>query len=77
MENEKIIFIVIISVVIICIYISKNQEMYSPYRSQKNCFRTGYNYLDAYTQNDFYKKYPRIYPNPPNYYKQLYKHYQM
>ena len=48
-------------------------ENYSPYRRTGGCLpRTGYNYLDAYEQEDYYRNYPYIYPTPTNYIRTLY-----
>ena len=52
----------------------KDVETYSPYRRTGGCPpRTGWNYLDAYEQEDYYKNYPYIYPTPTNYTRALYK----
>lgn len=49
------------------------RESFSPYRRTGGCPpRTGYNYLDAYEQEDYYQKYPYIYPTPTNYVRALY-----
>ena len=50
-------------------------EGYMPYRNTGNCPpRTGYNYLDAYEQSDYYKKYPYVYPTPPSYTRNIFKY---
>ena len=47
---------------------TKNTESYSPYRGTGGCgYKTGYNYLDVYDQQDYYTKYPYIYPTPLSY----------
>ena len=43
------------------------KESYSPYRQTGGCSRTGNTYLDAYKQEDYYQKYPYIYPTPTSY----------
>lgn len=49
------------------------KEGYSPYRRTGGCpARTGWTYLDSYAQEDFYRKYPFIYPTPTNYYRDWY-----
>ena len=51
----------------------KCKEGYSPYRRTGDCPpRSGWTYLDAYEQEDYYKKYPYIYPTPTNYWKEWY-----
>lgn len=51
-----------------------NQEGFSPYRRTGGCpVRTGWNYLDAYEDQEYYRKYPYIYPTPTNYIRDLYK----
>lgn len=48
-------------------------EDFSPYRRTGGCPpRTGWNYLDAYEQEDYYQNYPYIYPTPTNYTRSLY-----
>ncbi|MFW9930722.1 MAG: hypothetical protein ACFFD1_15135 [Candidatus Thorarchaeota archaeon] len=62
-----IIIIFIIVVISICLFQEK-LEYFSPYRNTGGCTpRTGYNYLDAYLQEDYYQKYPYIYPTPQTY----------
>ncbi|MDX1472410.1 MAG: hypothetical protein R3213_13000, partial [Flavobacteriaceae bacterium] len=49
------------------------KEDYSPYRRTGGCPpRTGNTYLDAYEQEEYYRKYPYIYPTPTNYVRALY-----
>lgn len=49
-------------------------EGYSPYRRTGGCPpRTGWTYLDAYEQEDYYRKYPYIYPTPTSYTRAWYK----
>lgn len=44
------------------------REGYSPYRRTGGCSpRTGWTYLDAYEQQDYYRKYPYVYPTPVSY----------
>ena len=50
-----------------------DKEDYSPYRDTGGCpSRTGWTYLDSYAQEDFYRKYPYIYPTPTNYVRDWY-----
>lgn len=52
---------------------SSSKEGYSPYRNTGGCSsRTGWTYLDRYDQEDFYRKYPYVYPTPTNYVRQWY-----
>lgn len=45
-----------------------SREGYSPFRRTGGCPpRTGWNYLDAYEQGDYYNKYPYVYPTPVSY----------
>lgn len=44
------------------------KEGYSPFRHTGGCPpRTGRTYLDAYEQQDYYRKYPYVYPTPHTY----------
>lgn len=48
-------------------------EGYSPYRGTGGCpYKTGMNYLDVYTQEDYYRKHPYVYPTPNTYVTELY-----
>ena len=72
MDIYVIIFVVIVIVILLCMY-KNGHENYSPYRHTGGCPpRTGYNYLDQYEQEDYYKKYPYLYPTPQNYIKNMY-----
>lgn len=45
-----------------------DEEGFLPFRHTGACPpRTGYNYLDAYEQEQYYKKFPYIYPTPQTY----------
>lgn len=49
-------------------------ENYSPFRRTGECPpRTGYTYLDAYEQEQYYKQYPYVYPTPYSYTTAWYK----
>lgn len=53
---------------------SSSQEGFSPYRRTGGCpSGTGWNYLDAYEDQEYYRKYPYIYPTPTNYIRALFK----
>jgi len=68
MDTNAILLCIIIIAAIICFCVSKTSEGYSPFRHTGGCPpRTGYNYLDAYEQQDYYMKYPYIYPTPVSY----------
>lgn len=70
-QTTSLTVIIILIILILIVFIfwnnSKN-EKFSPYRGTNNCPpRTGYTYLDAYEQEDYYKNYPYIYPTPSSY----------
>jgi hypothetical protein len=53
--------------------LNRNKEGYSPYRNTGGCPNsTGWTYQDSYDQEDWYRKYPYIYPTPTNYYRDWY-----
>jgi len=68
--------IIITSLLVIVIFVlwsSSRNENFSPYRGTSSCPpRTGYTYLDAYEQGDYYKNYPYIYPTPSSYITEWY-----
>ena len=52
----------------IWLIMSVTTEKYSPFRRTGGCPpRTGYNYLDAYEQEQYYLQYPYVYPTPQSY----------
>lgn len=62
--------IILIGIIFILIW-SMNRmscnEKYSTYGVMENAARTGMSYLDAYEQQDYYLKYPYIYPSSNSY----------
>ena len=57
-----------------CDYCKSSSESYSPYKGMGSYIpKTGYNYLDVYEQEDYYKKHPFIYPTPLSYTTSWYK----
>ena len=48
------------------------KERYSPYRGTGGCPSSSWEYHREYDSQDYYKKYPYIYPTPPNYIKAWY-----
>nr|QBK86532.1 MAG: hypothetical protein LCMAC102_03270 [Marseillevirus LCMAC102] len=75
-QSQKFLFLVLISAFIFVWFLRckcQNNETYSPYRRTGGCPpRTGHNYLDAYEQEDYYRKYPYVYPTPQSYTTALY-----
>lgn len=65
-----LIFVILCACLIVVLYTSNTKENYSIYKSYSNNFpglcgyRTGKNYLDVYEQQDYYSKYPYMYPTP-------------
>ena len=61
----------IILAIVVLGYLRKQKitnEAYMPFRRTGGCPpRTGFSYLDAYEQQDYYRKHPWIYPTPVSY----------
>lgn len=76
-RSQKILLFVLITCLVffVVLYVNNKNEKFSPYRNTGGIYESnsGFNYLDEYSDKDWYEMNPWIYPSD-GYYNLLFKY---